>query len=263
MDAVAKTAEEIAQGQYTKAVLARRATTVRPPGLTLDKVLQALTNRYPNTFVYAFHGPGAWFVGASPERLVRVEAGQVTVDCLAGTVATGADDAESEALFAQLFNSRKDRAEHQVVVRSVTETLASVLAEVNVPAEPSLKKLQNVQHLWTEVRGRVRPGVTALDLAARLHPTPAVAGVPRDVALQVIAARESMDRGWYAGPIGWLTASGDGEFAVALRSALFKGDAVHLYAGAGIMGDSQPAAELRETELKLQAVRNAIFEEHA
>lgn len=257
--AVAETAAEIRDGRYTKVVLARRADNPRPADLSLADVVRQLQARYPRTFVYAFHGADSWFAGASPERLVRLASGQTTVDCLAGTIATGSDEQNDADLAGQLLCSRKDMDEHQVVVRSITEALRDLVRVLQVPETPAIKKLRNVQHLWTEVTGDVRAGVTVLDLVERLHPTPAVAGVPRDVAVAVIQDRESMDRGWYAGPIGWLDDAGNGEFAVALRSALFTDMDVHLYAGAGIMGDSQPDAEWTETELKLQAMRAAIW----
>lgn len=263
LHAVTDTAAEIRDGLYEKAVLARSDVIQVPARTGIEDVVRRLVNGYPDTFVYAVRTGDSWFVGASPERLVRVCAGQAAIDCLAGTIGRGDTVAADDQFGFQLLASTKDRQEHQVVVRWVTEQLSDLLDGLSREETPKLKKLQNVQHLWTEVTGQVRPGVSAVDLMARLHPTPAVAGVPRDTALQVIAAREPMDRGWYAGPIGWADDSGDGEFAVALRSALFTGSDVHLYAGVGIMGDSDPDAEWQETALKLQAMRTAIIPQNS
>ncbi|WDL95953.1 isochorismate synthase [Alicyclobacillus sp. ALC3] len=258
LTAVADTAADIRAGKYTKAVLARRAVVNRAVNMTVDRVVPRLEAQNRETFVFAVRADEEWFVGASPERLVQLSGGEVAVDCLAGTTARSTDAAVDEQLGAELLASTKDREEHHVVVRWVTENLAGLVDDLELRTAPTLKKLRNVQHLWTAVRGLVRQGMTVLDLVDRLHPTPAVAGRPREVALEVIAEREQMDRGWYAGPIGWVDSRGDGEFAVALRSALFTDTDVHLYAGAGIMGDSKPESEWRETALKLRAMQAAI-----
>lgn len=258
MSAVAATSADIRAQKYAKAVLARRAVTARSEQMSVDHVIRRLEEQNHETFVYAVRTGDEWFIGASPERLVRLFGGNVAVDCLAGTIARGAGDEEDNALGRTLLDSAKDRQEHHVVVHWVTETLEGAVDDLAVGAVPTLRKLQSVQHLWTAVSGHVHPGATVLDLVDRLHPTPAVAGMPRDVALDVITEREQMDRGWYAGPIGWADSTGDGEFAVALRSALFTSAEVHLYAGAGIMGDSKPESEWRETALKLRAMQAAI-----
>lgn len=258
LTAVADTAADIRARKYTKAVLARRAVVNRAEEMTVDRVVPRLEAQNRETFVFAFRADEEWFVGASPERLVQLSGGEVAVDCLAGTTSRSNDAAADEQLGAELLASTKDRDEHHVVVRWVTENLAGLVDDLEFRTAPTLKKLRNVQHLWTAVSGRVRQGANVLDLVDRLHPTPAVAGRPRDVALEVIAEREQMDRGWYAGPIGWVDSRGDGEFAVALRSALFTETEVHLYAGAGIMGDSKPESEWRETALKLRAMQAAI-----
>jgi isochorismate synthase len=255
--AVASTAADIRAGAYEKVVLARQLT-VRGAQIALVDVLQRLADGYPDAYLFVYRNGRDLFVGASPERLVKVNRGQVHIDCLAGTIGRGRSHAEDEALARQLLNSAKDLREHQAVVDWVSTAVADVLTDVQRPETPGLRRLANVQHLYTPVTGRLAGERTVLDLVERLHPTPAVAGVPRAAALDVIAARETEDRGWYAGPIGWLTPDGDGEFAVALRCGLLNEDAATLFAGAGIMGASSPDSEWRETQLKLQPMLRAL-----
>jgi isochorismate synthase len=190
--------------------------------------------------------------------LVRAAGGQVQVTCLAGSTARGATPEEDAQLGAALLASAKNRHEHAVVAAMLQEALAEQCVDVAMPAAPQLLKLPNVQHLYTPATARLAAGGRLLDLVARLHPTPAVGGTPRDAALAWIRAHEGLDRGWYAAPVGWLDAAGDGEFAVALRSGLVDGATAHLFAGCGIMGDSDPAAEVAESRLKLRAMLTAL-----
>src|SRR5690606_19995733 len=152
----------------------------------------------------------------------------------------------------------KDRHEHETVVRAIREALAEVTERLRIPAEPGLRRLRNIQHLATDISGRVVRGVDVLELVQRLHPTPAVCGWPRAAAQHVIAVLESFARGWYAGPVGWMAASGNGEFAVGLRAALVRGGRAWLFAGNGIMGDSDPDAELAEVQLKFRPLADAL-----
>ena len=157
-----------------------------------------------------------------------------------------------------MLNSVKDRIEHAIVVRALREGLADLATDLRAPNQPVLRRLRNIQHLATEVSADVRPGVDVLDVVERLHPTPAVCGWPAHIARSVIGRYERFDRGWYAGPVGWIDAAGDGEFAVGLRSALVRGARAWLFAGAGIMGDSDPEAELAEIELKFRPLTTAL-----
>jgi isochorismate synthase len=208
--------------------------------------------------VFAVCGSDGCFLGASPERLCGVRGDQVFIDCLAGTRRRGQTPPEDELLAEQLMNSLKDRAEHEVVRRWIVNTVADITTDLAAPEVPRIKRLHNVQHLHTPITGRLRPGVGVLDVAERLHPTPAVAGVPRAAALEWIGRTESFDRGWYAGALGWIEPPGDGEFAVALRSALIRGDEAVLFAGAGIMGDSDPRDEWEETGWKLHPMLSVL-----
>jgi isochorismate synthase len=177
---------------------------------------------------------------------------------LAGTGPRGATPEEDCALGQRLLADPKERTEHAVVVDAVREGLAEVSTRVVTEAEPRLHKLANVQHLVTPIRAQVQPGRGVLDLVERLHPTPAVGGYPRKRALEVIRQVEELDRGWYAAPLGWVDAQGQGEFVVGLRSALLRGDAATLFAGCGIVADSDPATELAEAGWKLRPILSAL-----
>ncbi len=177
---------------------------------------------------------------------------------LAGSIRRGVTDQEDHALGQQLLASAKDSGEHAVVVRVLAEGLRAVCADVQTPPAPQLLRLHNVQHLHTPITARVRTGRSVLDLVERLHPTPAVGGYPREAALRLIRDREGLDRGWYAGPLGWVDARGEGEFAVALRSALLRGSEATLFAGCGIVADSQPESEYAESALKMRPLLAAL-----
>jgi len=261
--AVAAVAGDIRAGALEKAVLARSVRVTSDGALDPAAVLRRLAARYGDCYLFAVDRGGRCFLGATPERLVRREGDRVLATCLAGTTRRGTTAAEDAALGAALLASSKNREEHAVVARMLAEALGAVCHDLQMPATPTLLRLPNLQHLYTPIQGRLRPGIGLLDLVARLHPTPAVGGFPRAAALAQIRAREGMDRGWYAGPIGWLDARGDGEFAVALRSALLDGATAQAFAGCGIMGDSDPDAEYAETQIKLRAILTALAEAHA
>jgi isochorismate synthase len=201
---------------------------------------------------------GATFLGASPELLAAFAGGAVSALGLAGSAQRGTTRAEDDAIGKALLESAKDRIEHETVVRAIREALTDATVNLRAPNQPQLRKFRNIQHLSTEISGEALPGIDVLELVDRLHPTPAVCGWPTDAARKVIAAHETMDRGWYAGPIGWIDAAGDGEFAVALRSALVRDTRAWLFAGNGIMGDSDAAAELAEVELKFSPLTEAL-----
>ena len=177
---------------------------------------------------------------------------------LAGSIRRGKTPAEDARLGQTLLDSAKDRAEHAVVVRALGEALGETCDRLQVSDTPSLLKLGHIQHLCTPITGHLANGHTLLDLVERLHPTPAVGGRPREAALRLIRACEGLDRGWYAGPVGWLDAQGEGEFAVALRSALLHGNTATLFAGCGIVADSDPEREYAESRLKLKPMLTAL-----
>jgi menaquinone-specific isochorismate synthase len=197
--------------------------------------------------------------GATPELLVRREKGLVTSRVLAGTIRRTGDDEHDLTLAATLARSSKDLEEHEYAVRSVADALAPYCSSMNVPESPFVLHLPNVMHLATDVAGVAHDtGANVLELAAALHPSAAVGGTPTKVAVEMIAEIEGMDRGRYAGPVGWMDARGDGEFGIALRSAELAGSRVRLFAGCGIVADSDPEAELAEAQAKFVPVRDAL-----
>jgi isochorismate synthase len=258
-DAVGVAVDRIRQGEMRKVVLAR--TIEVTAGRRLDPRLLAGRLRAVDPDAYTFAAPtdGGVLVGASPELLVSRRGREVRSNPLAGSAPRSGDPEEDHANADALIGSSKEREEHAIVVDAVADTLGPFCAELTWDPEPVLRETPNVWHLSTRFHGVLRePSPTALDLVAALHPTPAVAGAPREAALNAIAELEPFDRGRYAGPIGWVDADGDGEWAIALRCAELRGDLAILYAGAGIVADSDPARELAETERKFRAFLDAL-----
>ena len=249
---------EIRSGTVEKVVLARAVRAVADGELQPESALARLRSDYPGCVVCAVTRDERCFLGATPERLVTLREGTVRATCLAGSRPRSADADEDARLAWELLSNGKDLWEHEIVVRALTEALRDLCGDVTLPESPSLLRLRNVQHLYTPVIAPARVGQTVLDFVARLHPTPAVGGTPRAEALDLIRRREGIDRGWYAGPVGWMDRWGEGEFVVAIRSALLHGDAATLYAGCGIVGESDPESEYAESTLKLQPVLSAL-----
>lgn len=256
--AVAVIVQETRRGVVDKVVLARevRARASRPfPWAT---VLERLRRAYRGCTVFAFARGDSCFLGATPERLARLEGRRLRADCLAGSAPRGETLREDERMAARLLADPKERREHVLVVEAVRQALLPLCQELWAPPAPQVLRTPHVQHLHTPIEGRLREGTGLLEVVARLHPTPAVGGAPQKAALALIDACETFDRGWYAGPVGWLDGSGDGEFVVAIRSALLRGREAHLYAGCGILPDSDPRREEQESLLKLKAMLTAL-----
>jgi len=255
--AVAEAVEQITEGRLDKVVLARDLEADAADPVDPRWLLAGLAEQYDNTWVFAVDG----LVGATPEMLVRLEKGLVTSRVLAGTIRRTGDDAKDLALAARLARSSKDLEEHEYAVRSVADSLARHCSSMNVPESPFVLHLSNVIHLATDVAGVLRDGATSLQLAASLHPSAAVCGTPTPVAAALLAELEQMDRGRYAGPIGWIDAAGDGEWGIALRCGAYDpGDPsrLRLFAGCGIVAGSDPEAELAESDAKLVPMRDAL-----
>ena len=252
--AVERAVERIRAGELEKVVLAREVRAHAARDHEPGAVLGALREVFPACYCWCVGTPEAAFVGASPELLVRRDGQRAQTVALAGTTRRSADPAVDDHLGEQLLNSAKDREEQSIVARRIERTLAPVSLWVAAADDPVLVKVHNVQHLATPIRAQLADPVPAVELAGLLLPTPAVGGEPRGAALPLIPALEGLDRGWYAGAIGWTDLAEDGEFCVALRCALLRGRVAHLYAGCGIVRDSDPAEELAETEVKLQAL---------
>jgi isochorismate synthase len=251
-------AAEIRAGRYEKAVLAASREIEAKAPLSIGAALARLREDYAHCHLFTVTSGGATFVGASPELLVGLHGGVVTALGLAGSAPRSDDPPEDDRLGQELLASAKNRVEHEIVVRALREGLAPLTSDLRTDAEPGLLKLRNIQHLATDISARALGGVDILELVSALHPRPAVCGWPTDTALEVIRAHETFDRGWYAGPVGWLDGAGEGEFVVALRSALVRGSRAWLFAGAGIMGDSEPADELAEIEWKFTPLSVAL-----
>ncbi len=257
--AVQTALEAIAVGALQKVVLARPVVLPLPTPADPVAVLQALHRSQPRAYCFLFEPqPGMAFVGATPELLARVQHGQVETVALAGSIARGRNEHEDALLGRQLLQSAKDRREHAAVVTAIRKTLVPLTRGLAAPSQPRLRRLPHIQHLETPLRGLLRPGIGLLEVAAALHPTPALGGVPRATALDFIAAHEPYPRGWYAAPVGLMFPDGSGELGVAIRSALLLGDRAVLYAGAGIVAGSDPAREWQETTLKLETMRRAL-----
>jgi menaquinone-specific isochorismate synthase len=254
-DAVAAATKEMAAGRLRKAVLAREVTVEADAAHDPLTILERLRTTFPGCYVFRV---GA-FLGATPELLVSRTGDVVRAQPLAGTAPRGGDPAADAKIAASLFASAKDREEHRITIGMLHDVLLPYCSYLDEEPEPSIVAVANVQHLATTVEGRLSaPPASSLELASVLHPTPAVGGDPKDVALEVIAELEALDRGRYAGPVGWADAEGNGRWAVGIRSAVVEGTTARVYAGNGIVADSDPDRELAETRSKLQAMLNAI-----
>jgi isochorismate synthase len=252
--AVARAVELIGRGEVQKVVLAREVRVHTGAAIDPAAVFGALREVFPSCFSYCVGTPAGVFIGASPELLVRRDGSRAQTVALAGTTRRSADPSVDDHLGEKLLHSAKDREEQAIVAGRIERALNPVSVWVAAAEEPMLVKVQNVQHLATPIRAQLREPVPVLELAGMLHPTPAVGGEPRERALRLIPELEGLDRGWYAGPVGWTDLAEDGEFCVALRGGLLRDQTAHLYAGCGIVRDSDPAAELAETEIKLQTM---------
>jgi salicylate biosynthesis isochorismate synthase len=252
--AVAAAVDRIAGGAVEKVVLAREVTVDSPAAHDPAAIIGALRELFPSCFCFCVGTPEAAFLGASPELLIRRRGPVAAAVALAGSTRRSADPAVDDLLGEQMLHSAKVRQEHQIVARRIARSLRPHSVWVDADDEPSVVRVANIQHLATPIQAQLADSRSAISLAGLLHPTPAVGGEPRDRAVAMIAELEGLDRGWYAGPVGWMDAADDGEFCVALRSALLRDRTAHLYAGCGIVAGSDPASELAETEIKLDAL---------
>ncbi len=252
--AVARAVGSIEDGRVAKVVLARKVEVQVPEPVDQNELVRRLAGTFPGCFTFCFDN----LVGASPELLVRRFGELVDSVPLAGSAPRGATESEDLRLGRELKESPKNLAEHALAVETVLEKLAPWCTELLKEPEPSLLLLANVQHLSTKVQGRLKASPSALVLAGALHPTAAVCGVPQDQAIEMIRELEGFDRGRYAGPVGWMDQHGDGEWALALRCALLTGNHAEIFAGAGVVAQSDPEGELEETRLKLKAMLSAL-----
>ncbi|MFP8873165.1 MAG: isochorismate synthase, partial [Myxococcota bacterium] len=269
---VANAVNAIGQGEFEKVVLARSLEVRHPGRYSVSKFLERLCALYPTCTVLAVARGEHVLVSASPEFLVSLEGNAVHTQAVAGSAPRGSSP-EQDALFGRVLrDSKKEQAEHAAVVRAIRSALRESCGELEGPESPELLQMEGIQHLSTPLRGRLRGAANVrgvLELVDLLHPTPAVCGLPREAARAWIEAHEDLERGWYAGPVGWLSADGAGEFWLALRTGLIlqsddtspgEPALARLFAGAGIVEASRPESELVETRLKLRALLAPLTE---
>ncbi|MFH8409752.1 isochorismate synthase DhbC [Streptomyces sp. NPDC018019] len=257
---VAAAVERMWRGEFSKVVLARTLELTSTDPLDIPAMLQRLARRDPSGYTFALPtAPGRTLLGASPELLVSRRGNRVVANPLAGSTPRSDDLAEDVRRAAALLESAKDLHEHAVVVDAVHRALAPYCTGLTVPARPTLLRTATMWHLSTTVTGTLAaPETSALELACALHPTPAVCGTPTDTARQVIADTEPFDRGFFTGMVGWGDAAGDGEWVVTIRCAEAEERSLRLYAGAGVVAASEPAAETAETGAKFRTFLGAV-----
>jgi salicylate biosynthesis isochorismate synthase/menaquinone-specific isochorismate synthase len=252
--------DRIGAGEMSKVVLAREVLVSAAAAHDPAALFGAMREQFSSCFCFCCGTPQAAFIGASPELLLRRSGAGVSTVALAGSTRRSSDPAVDDHLGEQLLRSDKDRREHAIVAERIARALRPHAVWVEAAPEPEIVKVANIQHLATPIVAQLAEPRSAVELAGLLHPTPAVGGEPGPAAAAAIAELEQMDRGWYAGPVGWMDSTEDGEFCVALRSALLRDREAHLYAGVGVVAGSDPAAELAETEIKLGALLPLLAE---
>ncbi|MDQ0220255.1 isochorismate synthase [Peribacillus cavernae] len=255
---VANTIEEIKGTDLKKLVLAREMRLIFNHSVLSEQVLQKLAVEQQTSFVFSLETGSDCFIGASPERLIKKTGNEMFSTCLAGSIARGKTKQEDDRLGYELLHDQKNLVEHQYVVSMIGEAMKSVCSSVNIPKAPALMKNRHIQHLYTPVKGMCNRFVSIFEMIEKLHPTPALGGLPKEKAVRRIREVEQLERGFYSGPIGWTDSYGNGEFAVAIRSALLQGKEASLFAGCGIVEDSTPEGEYNETSIKFKPMLSAL-----
>jgi len=262
METVKKAITALNNNEAKKIVLAREMRLKLNDRAEISPMLEKLLHMQTNSYVFAFEKKGDCFIGATPERLVRVDGDQLLSTSLAGTAPRGKTETEDKQIAADLFNDSKNRHEHDYVVQMIKQSIQNYCTHIDIPEEPFVYPLKNLYHLYTPVHAVLKTGYTILDIVQQLHPTPALGGEPREASLAFIRDHELLDRGWYGAPIGWLDSNNHGEFAVAIRSGLIQQDEVSLFAGCGVMQDSDPVEEYAETNIKFLPMLSVMEDQH-
>jgi menaquinone-specific isochorismate synthase len=258
IETVNQVVEDLKTDALKKVVLARELRLLFDDHLASETVLNNLYKEQHDSFIFALESHGDCFIGASPERLVKKQKDRVFSTCLAGSIPRGKTPEDDQILGEQLLTDHKNRMEHQFVVGMIKEALEESCENVILPDQPQLMKLRNIQHLYTPVIGKCKEDASLLLLVERLHPTPALGGLPKKEAVEKIRQVEELDRGFYGGPLGWMDYQGNGEFAVSIRSGLIQGNEASLFAGCGIVADSDAESEFMETSLKFRPMLTAL-----
>lgn len=252
LDAVSNVTKIIRNGAADKVVIARSLKVQFKEKFSQPTALRSISNDQPESYHFALELGHQMFCGATPERLVKVQGGKALSACLAGSIKRGKTAEEDRLLGDELLKDPKNRGEHQYVVDMISSVFDQYCRTYHLPKRPKLLKIRDIQHLYTPVDGKLKEDASLIQMVKALHPTPALGGVPRELSMDIIRQSENMNRGYYAAPIGWIDASGNGEFAVAIRSALLDRDSAYLYAGGGIVADSDPTSEYEETKVKFR-----------
>ncbi|WP_373893145.1 isochorismate synthase [Virgibacillus natechei] len=259
-ETVRQAREEIRANKAEKIVLAREMRLKFEKQADIAPVLAKLMDKQANSYIFAFEKGEDCFVGATPERLVKLEGDHLLSTCLAGTAPRGKTKEEDVKISQELLNDEKNRQEHAFVVKMIKQAMNYYCTKIDIPHAPVIYPLKNLQHLYTPVTATLKNGYSIFDIIKQLHPTPALGGTPREESLAFIRDHELLDRGWYGAPVGWLDSNQNGEFAVAIRSGLIQGNAASLFAGGGIVKDSNPEAEYEETMIKFKPMLSVLGE---
>lgn len=254
---VEKTTEEIKKHELEKVVLAREMRLYSNEPFSPERTLSRLLEEQTSSFIFAFENEGDCFIGATPERLAKRENENIFFTCLAGSMKRGKTNEEDEKLGQFLLHDDKNRYEHQLVVKMITEVAKNMCRDVQVPNRPELFKSRHIQHLFTPISAKASHH-SLLEIIEAMHPTPALGGYPKEKGFEKIRHIEELDRGWYAAPVGWLDYQGNGEFAAAIRSAVLQGKQASLFAGVGLVADSDPKTEYEETLIKFKPMLSAL-----
>ncbi|MFJ5758417.1 isochorismate synthase MenF [Neobacillus sp. NPDC093182] len=250
--------EDLKTGSLKKVVLARELRLLFDHHVRADVILENLYNQQRDSFIFVFESNGDCFIGATPERLVKKQGKNVFSTCLAGSIRRGKNEEEDHLLGQTLLNDQKNLNEHGFVVEMIKEALEESCEEIILPDKPQLMKIRDIQHLYTPVIGKCQKDASLLLLVERLHPTPALGGLPKQEAVEKIRQVEELDRGFYAAPLGWVDYRGNGEFSVSIRSGLIQGKEASLFAGCGVVANSDSESEYLETSLKFRPMLRAL-----
>jgi menaquinone-specific isochorismate synthase len=250
--------EDLKNGSLKKVVLARELRLFFDNQVKAENILENLYNQQRDSFIFVFESNGDCFIGATPERLVKKQGNDVFSTCLAGSIRRGKTETEDKMLGETLLNDQKNLIEHRFVVEMIKEALDESCEEIILPDKPQLMKIRDIQHLYTPVIGKCQKDASLLLLVERLHPTPALGGLPKQEAVEKIRQVEELDRGFYAAPLGWVDYRGNGEFSVSIRSGLIQGKEASLFAGCGVVANSDSESEYLETSLKFRPMLRAL-----